>query len=84
MDESERRKAVGRLRADRIGFCLLGLILGGSMIGLGAWSCWLVGRLYKTGVLLAFLGYLFAQGGVSIWRHKGGQIRELESPPKSG
>jgi len=83
MDDSEKRKALRRLRADQIGFGLMGLILGGCMIGFGVWSCWYAGRLYKPGVLLAFVGYAFAHGGVSIWRHKGAQIREFDSQPKS-
>ncbi len=37
-DESERRKASKKVQADRLGFCLMGLILGSCMVGAGVWA----------------------------------------------
>jgi hypothetical protein len=54
----------------------MGLILGACMIGAAGWGFRTFG-LRKVWMVLAALGYLFVSGGISIWKDKTEQIREL-------
>ena len=76
----EQTKALKALRADRLGFLVMGLVLGGCMIGVAAWGFWNYG-VRKVWMLLLGLGYLFVHGGTAIWRDKTEQIRQLREPP---
>jgi hypothetical protein len=75
----EQMKVLKSLRADRLGFLLMGLILGGGMIAVAAWVFWTYG-FRKLWMLIAALGYLFVNGGISIWKDKTQQIGRLSDP----
>ena len=72
----EGAKALKALKADRLGYFLMGLILGSCMIGAAGWGFWTYG-LRKMWMVLAALGCLFVSGGISIWKNKTAEIRQL-------
>ena len=80
---SQHTKALKALRAERLGFFLMGLIVGGCMIGVAVWGYWTFDRPdtlwpHKHWVLLAALGCMFAWVGISIWKGKSLEIRDRE------
>jgi ABC-type uncharacterized transport system permease subunit len=72
----EDAKALKALKADRLGYFLMGLILGACMIGVAGWGFWMYG-LRKLWMVIAATGCLFVSGGISIWKSKTEEIREL-------
>jgi hypothetical protein len=48
------------------------------MIGVAVWGYWIFGRPHKFWMMLAALGVAFAWGGITAWRDKGREIRELD------
>lgn len=76
---AEQIKALRSLRADRLGFFLMGFILGGCMIATAAWGFWSFG-VRKVWMILAGIGCIFVQGGISIWKDKTNEIRQLLDP----
>ncbi len=75
----EQMKELKSLRADRLGYLLMGLILGGCMISAAAWGFWTYG-IRKLWMMIAALGCLFVQGGITVWRDKTLQIRRFLDP----
>jgi hypothetical protein len=80
---SEQAKALKALRADRLGYFLMGLSLGSCMIAVALWGYWTFDKPkdpwpHKYWVLLVTLGIAFVRGGFLVWKNKSLEICDLE------
>jgi len=81
MDEP-RATAMQHLRKERLQFLLIGLLAGGLFEVTAAW-CWLHGRPFQSEILPVFWACMFNAGGISNWRDKTREMRQLDADADS-
>jgi hypothetical protein len=86
---SQHAKALKALRADRLGYCVVGIIVGAGMIAFAVFGYWAFERPsgtepHKLWIMIAAFGVGFIQMGISIWKSKGAEIAELYEQKMDG